>query len=325
MARNVKVAASLVGSFWWEVAAALKKAMGDDEFELDIDWSRYDHLNVRAVGSGECEIGVTMPPFLDWAMRRRGPLSDVEVPTLSVIAAVNLPTWLVAAVDGEAGLPSGVTTLRGLGEAKHPWKPIMPPADQLLRAYGERLLDLHGFSVEDVRNWGGDDPLPYARPARPAGEADGLPAGWDADRPPEPLIRQTQRLAAEGLTDGLYFFVNLGTPWAIGLSVLRNLRFLAFEDEALDTVRRELGAQSLVLPERVFAGVERDMPTIGWRHHYIYGREDTDPALVRAILAALERPAFLDNAMAISYTAVEPELVPGVDLHPAARAWYEGG
>jgi hypothetical protein len=88
-------------------------------------------------------------------------------------------------------------------------------------------------------------------------------------------------------------------------------------------VADEFGAEILTLPERIFRGVDRDMPTIGWRHQYIYGRDDTDPELVLAILAALERPAFLDNAYGASYTAVEPRLVPGVELHPAARSWYE--
>jgi len=318
MPRTVRMAASLTGSLWYEVAASLKKAMRGGRYDIDIDWTRYDHLNVRAVASGECEIGVTMPPFVDWAMRRSGPLSDIVPAELRVIAAVNLPTWLVAAVEREAGFH----TLRELGEAKFPWKPIMPPADQLLRAWGERVLQLHGFSTAEFKEWGGDDPLPYSRELRHDAPADGLPASWVADRAPEPLARYTQHLARNGLANGVFFIVNLASPWAGGLSVLRDLTFLEIEHDALRTVQRELGAQLLILPDRIFPGVDRDMLTLGWRHQYIYGRDDTDPVLIRAILGALEKPQLLENAMGVSYTAVEPELVPGVELHCASREWY---
>src|ERR1700689_636112 len=114
MAKPVRMAASRQGSLWWEVAATLRDVLGDDEFSLDIDWTTFDHLNVRAVGSGKCDIGETFP-------------------TLYVIAAVNLSMWLVSAVDADTGF----TKLRDIGEARFGWKPIMPPADQLLGGYGE--------------------------------------------------------------------------------------------------------------------------------------------------------------------------------------------
>ncbi|MQY29450.1 TAXI family TRAP transporter solute-binding subunit [Nocardia aurantia] len=319
MTRTVKTAASLAGSLWWEVAASLRKVLAVDDIVLDLDWTRYDHLNVRAVSAGECEIGVTMPPFVDWAQHRRGPLADLRDPDLRVIAAVNLPTWLVAAVDRT----SGVETLRQLGEAKFPWKPIMPPADQLLRAWGERILELHGLSTDDIRSWGGDDPPPYARGLRHDDPGDGLPARWVSNETESQLAEYTRHQSATGLANGVFMFVNLASPWTTALSVLRDLTFLTLEDEALDTVRREFGAQRVSIPERLFLGVDSDKPTLGWRHQYIYGRADTDPELVRAILRALNRPEFLDNAMGISYTAVRPGLVSDLRLHPAAEAWYE--
>lgn len=319
MPRTVKIAASLVGSLWYEVAASLKKVMDGGDYDLEIDWTRYDHLNVRAVAAGECEIGVTMPLFVDWAMRRSGLLSDITPADLRVIAAVNLPTWLVAAVDRTAGF----RTLRELGEAKFPWMPIMPPADQLTRGWGERILQLHGFSTAELKSWGGDDPLPYSRELRHDDPDTGLPASWVADRAPEPLISYTQYLARNDLANGLFFIVNLASPWACGLSALRDLRFLEFEHDALQVVRQELGAQLLTLPDRIFPGVDHDMLTMGWYHQYIYGRADTDPELVRATLQALERPLLMENAFGISYTAVEPEIVPGVELHDATREWYQ--
>jgi hypothetical protein len=319
MPKTVTVAAGRVGSPWYEVAASLRRVMGGGDYHLEIDWTRHDHLNVRAVAAGECDIGVTMPPLVDWAMRRSGPLSDIVAAELRVIAAVNLPAWLVAAVERKAGF----RTLRELGEARFPWKPIMPPADQMIRAWEERILQLHGFSMADLKSWGGDDPVYYAGQLMHDATEGGPGAAWRAGRTPEPLVSYTQYLARNELVNGAFFVVNLASPWAGSLSLLPDLCFLEIDYQALRTVQRELGAELLVLPDRIFPGVDRDLLTIGWRHQYIYGRHDTDPELVRAILSALERPQLLENAIGVSYTAVQPELVPGVELHPASREWYE--
>jgi hypothetical protein len=320
MPKSVTVAASRVGSPWYEVAASLRRVMGGGDYHLEIDWRRHDHLNVRAVAGGDCDIGVTMPPLVAWAIRRAGgPLSDMGAADLRVIAAVNLPAWLVAAVERKAGF----RTLRELGEARFRWKPIMPPADHLLRGWEERILQLHGFSTADLKSWGGDDPLYCAGQLLHDATEGGLSADWAAERAPEPLVSYTQYLARNGLANGVFFVVNLASPWAGSLSLLPDLCFLEFDYQALLTAQREHGAQLLVLPDRIFPGVDRDLLTVGWRHQYIYGRSDTDTDLVRAILGALERPQLLENAVGASYSAVEPELVPGVELHSASREWYD--
>jgi len=319
MPKTVTVAASRVGSPWYEVAASLARVMGGGDYHLEIDWRRHDQLNVRAVAAGECDIGVTMPPLVDWAMRPGGPLPDIAPADLRVIAAVNLPAWLVAAVERKAG----IRTLRELGEARFPWKPIMPPADHLLRAWEERILQFHGFSVTDLKSWGGDDPLYSAGQLLHDATEGGLSAVWSALRAPEPLVSYAQYLARNDLANGAFFVVNLASPWAGSLSMLPDLSFLEFDYQALLAAQRELGAQLLVLPNRIFPGVDRDLLTLGWRHQYIYGRSDADPDLVRAILGALERPQLLENAVGASYSAVEPELIPGVELHPASLEWYE--
>jgi hypothetical protein len=319
MPKTVTVAASRVGSPWYEIAASLKRVMGRGDYDLEIDWRRHDHLNVRAVAAGECDIGVTMPPLVAWANRRSGPLSDIVPAELRVIAAVNLPAWLVAAVERKAGF----RTLRELGEARFPWKPIMPPADHLLRGWEERILQLHGFSTADLKSWGGGDPLYYAGQLMHDATEGGLSAAWAAERTPEPLVSYTQYLARNELANGVFFVVSLASPWAGSLSLLPDLCFLEFDYQAMLTAQREHGAQLMVLPNRIFPGVDRDLLTAGWRHQYIYGPSDTDPDLVRAILGALERPQLLENAVGASYSAVEPELVSGVELHSASREWYD--
>jgi hypothetical protein len=319
MPKTVTVATSGVGSPWYEIAVSLRRLMGGGAYHLEIDWTRHDHLNVRAVAAGECDIGVTMPPFVDWAMHGDSRLPGIPAGELRVIAAVNLPAWLVAAVERKAGL----RTLRELGEARFPWKPIMPPADQLFRVWEERILQLHGFSTAELKSWGGDDPLGHAWQLMHQAADSGLSAACVAGRAPEPPVSYTQYLARNNLANGAFFVVNLASPWAGSLSLLRDLCFLEFDYQALRTVQRELGAQLLVLPNRIFPGMNRDLLTVGWRHQYIYGRSDTDPDLVRAILGALERPQLLENAIGASYTAVEPELVPGAELHPASLEWYE--
>ena len=82
-----------------------------------------------------------------------------------------------------------------------------------------------------------------------------------------------------------------------------DLRFLRFDEAILDAIIAEWGGTKMTLPARLFNGVDEDMPVVGWRHHYIYGKADVPDELVRAVLQALEDERILDNAHGFSYRA----------------------
>ena len=310
MSRRVRFAASGMGSYWYEIGTMLQRALAGSGFELELETSTSDHRNVRAVGRGDCAVGVTMPPFVDWANRRFGVLADADLAELLVIAAINQPVWLAAAIERAAGIGE----LREVAQRKYPWRPVMLPPDQLLGMYVDRLLALHELSRDALREWGGGDLGPNLRSV-------------DSDRPTTPRVMrpQTRQHALSGRTDGFFLYTSWTVQWVRDLTSILELRFVGLEESALDVTIREFGGEKLILPARLFPGADADQPAIGWRHQYVYGTRDTEPDLVVAILRGLEDTAdrLLLNAQGHSYTPIAPALVPGVALHPAAAEYYD--
>lgn len=293
---SIRLAASLPGSFWWEIGTMLRRAMAAKGVDVRLEPTTFDTRNVRAVGSGACELGVTMPPFLDWANSRRGPLADFDGPKLVVIAAINQPVWLAAAVDQASGLSS----LRELAERKYPWRPVSHRASEFFSIYVDRILGEHGIARADLESWGGGILPPTSDPA-----------------PPSVMPRIEYPPGA----NGFFLYTSWTVQWARDLTSRNSLRFLRFDEDALDRIVRDLGGQKLRMPQRLYPGVEDDLLAVGWMHHYVYGTVDTDAELVRSVLDALADAGddLLLNAQGHSYTSHRaPELVPRVELHPAA-------
>lgn len=312
MARTVRFAGSAVGSFWYEGGLLLKRSIATYGYEIEIDYTCADYHNVLSVAGGKNQIGVTMPSFIDWAHRRIGIYRDVDpLPEFRVIAALNLPVWLAAAVDRAAG----ITSLRELAEKRYPWNVVLPPPHNQIGVYIDRILAEHGITREKIVAWGGAD----LRPTRP--RTDAVRAAEHA-RGTSILGTQTAELAKSGATNGFFLYVNGQSAWGRDLTVLGDLRFLRFDEAILERVNAELGGQMLVLPARLFPGADEDLPVVGWRHHYIYGPAGVPDDLVLAVLHALEDERILENAHGFSYSALRPHLVSDLELHPATDAYY---
>lgn len=308
MAQRIAFAASGIGSHWWEGALVLKKAMARIGYDVDVNTSTSNFNNVLSVAKGESLLGITTPQFVDWAQRGLDVYADKQIPELRVVAALNLPLWLAAAVDRSAGL----TSLAELGAAKYPWKVVWPGAANIVGVYCERIMREHGFTMADVVSWGGAEMAPMGR--RPPGEVDPMN---------NIMIRtNTAKFARSGEANGFFLYINAASRWARDMTVLRDLRFLRFDEAIIDRINGEWGATKMTLPANIFPGADEDMPVAGWRHHYIYGKADVPDAIVAAVLASLEDERELDNAGAISFSGFRPILVPGVQLHRAAEAYY---
>jgi TRAP-type uncharacterized transport system substrate-binding protein len=308
MAQRIAFAASGVGSHWWEGALVLKKAMARIGYDVDVNTSTSNFNNVLSVAKGESLLGITVPQFVDWAQRGLDVYADKQIPELRVVAALNLPLWLAAAVDRSAG----ITTLAELGAKKFPWKVVWPGTDNIVGVYCERIMREHGFTMADVVSWGGAGMAPMGR--RPSREAD--PANNILAR------TNTAKYARSGEANGFFLYLNSASTWARDMTVLRDLRFLRFDEAIIDRINADWGGSKMTLPANIFPGADEDMPVAGWRHHYIYGKTDVPDEIVTAVLTSLEDERMLDNAGAISFSPFRPELVPGVKLHPAAEAYY---
>lgn len=308
MAARVPFAASGVGSHWWEGAVVVQRALARAGYDVELNTATSNANNILSVAKGESLLGITTPQFVDWSQRKLDVYAGKDVPELRVVAALNLPLWLAAAVDRAAGF----TTLRELGAAKYPWKLIWPGHDNIVGVYIERLMREHGFSVADVVAWGGSDLRPMG--PRPPGSVD----------PTNNILvrRNTATYARSGEADGFFLYINASSPWARDMTTLRDLRFLRFDEGVIDRVNAEWGGTKLTLPARLFPGLDDDMPAAGWRHHYVYGKPDVPDELVHALLTSLEDESILDNGGAISFSGFRPRLVGNVQLHRAADAYY---
>ena len=291
----------------------LKRALAPQGIELELDPRVSDYNNVLSVAEGKNVLGITMPSFVDWADRRLGIFAGMDLPEMRVVAALNLPVWLAAVVDRA----SGITSLKELAQKKYPWRVVLPPPANQIGVYIERIMEAHGITRESIIGWGGAD----LRPTRTR-----TPEDRERERAtgsPAVLTTHTAELARSGATNGFFLYVNGCSAWGRDLTVIGDLRFLTFDEANLDTLNAELGGTKMTLPARLFPGAEEDMPAVGWRHHYIYGKAGVADDLVGAVLTALEDERILDNAHGFSYTALRPTLVAKLKLHPAADAYYK--
>ena len=147
-----------LGSYWWEGAQLLKKALARHGYDLAINTRTSNVRNVLSVASGESLLGITLPQFVDWAQRGLDVFANETIPELCVIAPLNLPYWLAAAVDRA----SGITSLAEIAQpGSYPWKTVIPSPDNLVGIYIERIMREHGITRESLARWGGADLQPY--------------------------------------------------------------------------------------------------------------------------------------------------------------------
>lgn len=313
MGQTVKFAASGVGSFWYEGGIRLAELIAPLGYDLQLDESVSDFKNVLSVADGTNEIGITMPQFVDWALRGHSAFKGKKIPDLRVIAVLNLPVWLAAAVDRA----SGITSLREIAEKKYPWRVVLPAPANLVGEYIEYILKGHGITRESIISWGGADLRPTLQ------KTPEMRAKLIRETGRDEMISITKDLAKNGEANGFFLYVNGCSQWGRDLTTLLDLRFITFDEKILDAINAEWGGTKITLPARLFNGVDADMPVVGWRHHYIYGAADVPDKLVRAVLKALEDERFLDNAHGFSYSAVRPQLVANMKLHRATEEYYK--
>ena len=303
MAITVPFAASSVGSYWYEAGHRLRLGLLPRGYDLVLNTRVPDTENAMSVGRGDSAIGVTAETFLAWAQGRVGPYAGCDLRELCVITALNNAQWIAAAVDRS----SGITRLREIAERRYPWKTVLPLAHHATTVYVDRLLELHGITRDKITEWGGSIFHPQDTSPRTEG-------------PGEPWIMRsvTRQLAEQHLADGFMNYTRWTNVWARDLTTLLDLRFIAFDEAAVRQVHAELGGHIVTLPAQMYRGLEDDITTIGWRYDYIYGPPDTPAELVSAILDVLEDEAFLQNAVAYSYSGRPASLPPGLRYHAVA-------
>jgi hypothetical protein len=313
MPEGIPFAASSIGSFWWEGGLLLKRSLARLGIELLLDDRVSDYNNVLSVADGKNLLGITMPQFVDWSQRRLGVFHDKTVPELRIVAALNLPVWLAAAIDRASGL----TELAEIARRKFPWRVVLPPPRNQVGVYIERIMGEHGITRESVIEWGGAD----LRPTHQRTAAEQAKRERSTER--AILATRTAEIARNGEANGFFLYVNACSEWGRDLTRLMDLRFLRFDQAILDKIIADWGGTKMTLPERLFPGADEDLPVVGWRHHYIYGKADVPDGVVHSVLKALEDERILENAHGFSYSALRPQLEKGLKLHRAAEDYFK--
>ena len=144
---------------------------------------------------------------------------------------MNLPVWLAAAVDRS----SGITSLKELAEKKYPWKAVLPAPRNLVGVYIEYIMAAHGLTRENIVSWGGAD----LRPTLQKTPADRERLIRETGR--DEMISVTRELAKNGETNGFFLYISGCSTWGRDLTTLGDLRFLTFDEAALDKINAQWG------------------------------------------------------------------------------------
>ena len=203
--QKVAFAASGIGSFWWEGAHVLETALARHGYALELNTRTSNVNNVLSVAGGKAVLGITTPQFVEWAQRGLGAFAGLQLPELRVVAVLNLPLMLAAAVDRS----SGFTTLADLARARYPWKLVSPGPDNLVGTYVDRIMEEHGLSRESIVAWGGADLRPHlGRTPEQRAQQTG----------PNVMHSNTAEYARSGAADGYYLYINGSSDWARDLT-----------------------------------------------------------------------------------------------------------
>lgn len=257
---------------------------------------------VEAVWRGEAIAGMANPSSLLAVARRgthpfRGP---VPVAALCVLPS---PDQLVVAVRSSAGL----TTLEEVAAQRFPLRlSLRGQRDNSVHLVTDHVLEASGWSLGDLRSWGGH-------------------VSYDADLPSRgDRIAKAERGEVDAIID------EASATW-VEDAIAAGMRIIPLSAAALRRLEG-WGYRGAMLTTQAFPSLSSDVPSLDFSGFPFYVREDVPAELVRSLCAALEErrdritlqtgePLPLDAICTGSPAA--PMVIP---LHPTARAfWSERG
>lgn len=254
---------------------------------------------IRQVGAREVDLAIINPAQpLALALRGSPPFPEpLPLRIITVIPSFDQLGFAVAA-------NTGITSFQDLRERRYPLRLAIRGGrtDHCLHMILDHVLQAAGFSLSDIKAWGGEvhyDPYPPNVAGVESGERDAV--------------------VDEAL--------EVWTPQALGLG----MRFLPFEEPMLQQLE-SLGYKRAVIPKSMYPELDADVPTIDFSGWPLYTHADTPDDVVRSFCRAIdachdripwqgEGPLPLDQMCRNTPAAPLP-----VPLHPAAeRYWREQG
>ncbi|HEV2572696.1 MAG TPA: TAXI family TRAP transporter solute-binding subunit [Beijerinckiaceae bacterium] len=259
--------------------------------------------NLEALTSKEVDLAITTPFDVapEWAMAGSHFFKGRQAPFLRSLGYLPQNDRLVFAIRED----TGITSFKDLREKKFPLRlaTTTRTPDNLMTWIAERVLELHGIKIEE---WGGE---------------------WLGHDYPRICIPQV----IDGKANAVMNEAIVVPQWRELVAKIP-MRFLAFEEDVLQTLENDYGLRRATLS----AGTLRapmDIPCIDFSNWAILVRDDMDEDLAYRITGIMvEQRAELEGRYKHLPSEIAPMTYPidpytmwkgvGAPLHPGAQRYY---
>lgn len=294
--RKLVVATSTIGEPWWTCGEVIQESLAPLGWDVTVVHESYSHLNIPWIMERKADVGVTSSRHVAGAAEKKGLHEKSDLSELVAIATIVRPNWLGLAVRSELGIAS-------LEEARDRKYPLRILAGGTERG-GEldAVLRYHGLTLEDVVAWGGKH------------------------------LRWSGRMKGSYVRDGVVDLM-LGNIYAgytphgrfwYEATILNDMRFLDFAPPLIDALVKQFGYTKGVIPEGLFPGVDRDIPSVQQENLLIYCRRDVPDEVAALIARALDEHADLFKVQRSPFYYERHQIGRNayLPLHPAVEAYY---
>ncbi len=294
--KTLAVATSTIGEPWWTCGEVIQESLAPQGWTVGVIHESYSHKNIPWILERKADIGVTSTRHLAAATERKGVHADSDLSGLVAIATIVRPSWLGLAARRDLGIAS----LDDVRERKMPIR--------LLAGGTERggeldvVLRHHGLTLDEIVSWGGQ----HFR--------------WSG--------RMNGSYVRDGVVDVMLGNIYAGyTPhgrfW-YEATILNDMRFLDFGPKLIDELVHDFGYSRGIIPEGLFPGVDRDIPSVEQENVLIYCRRDLPDDVAGLIARALDENADLFKAQRSPFYYERHQIGRNayLPLHPAVESYY---
>jgi len=293
---KVQFAGSTVGEPWWLAGEMVRDAIRSYGYEVEITDESASERNIPWVWGGKAQLGACVPEHFSQARAMRPEYEGARLDDLAAIATIIRPSWLGLAVRAE----TGITDLRQVKERRLPIKLFSPPAGPGTMV--DAVLRYHGFTLEDLRSWGGE----HYR--------------WSGRRK-ESYVRDG--VVNVFLGNIYHGYTPHGRFW-YEATILYDIRFLDLEPQLIATLSKHHGYRPSQIPELLYRGVDREIPSVQQTELIIYCRRDAPDELVGTVARALDEHSEIFKTKRVPFYYERDQIGKNeyLPLHPAVEAYY---
>lgn len=290
---HVTVAAGSIGGSYFVMNTAMF-----DIFSKHLDGLAYAIVpggsisNAIAINKGDAQFGLSFTNDLKSAVVGQSPYSE-PMTEIRAIANVGFEARLHVFVTAELGVDS----MEGLATEKPELRVDTGPRGTGSELAAKRVLELHGYSYDDIREHGG--------------------------RVIHSQFREMVDRLKDGHLNALMYNDILGGPLFTDLVSSRDVRLLPLEESVIEILSSDFGYTPGLIPAGTYDGQNNDVATIKRHTIFICHKDMADDLVYMMTKLILE---YRDD-LASAYRAlnIEPDKVATelpLQLHPGAARYY---